>query len=681
MAAAGDGTPQYGAGVQYYGNWQQYPQMWQQPGQQQQQQQQQQQGMQMAPAVGATYQDGYQAAVRDMSAGKGGGWWQLGIAALNAGVFLGLPLYLMYRFSQGGGAGSRTMMDQVVEQMNPVKKRNFRVNVKGIKFADVIGIPEAKEEVKQYVDFLKNPDRFSALGARLPRGALLTGQPGTGKTLLAKAVAGESGVSFYSCSGADFVEIFGGSGPKRVRELFGDAKANAPAVIFIDELDAVGSKRSAAGDSGIGGEENRTTNALLAEMDGMGTSDNVVVFAATNHPDVLDSALVRPGRFDRKIEIPVPDEQARVELFEFYLSKITTATNFEQKAEQLRKKVEAAKLEHQRKRNAPDFAKKQEELTKLQAELEKLRSEADAKNRDKREAVLEKQIAALEKAVGPEEVFEPNLTAPTAEEMDAAAALPKHLAARTPGVTPASINAIVNEAALVAADREASFVTPEDVQNGIDNVLIGKKHRQRMSDIGLTRTAYHEAGHAVAQWMLGTQTAVIKVSVIPRGRAGGYTQFRSREALDPRTDAVLFDELIVLLGGRCAEKIFFNDTSTGAQDDLTRAFKLAQGKVQHFGMDRGMGPIAVDPNGEQRGRAFSQVSESLKSRIEDQAKQIVQRADEECMKLLTKHKKTMESLAQSLVEKRELDQDQLKKILGEKVVTPPPAVLASAASA
>eukprot|EP01062_Namystynia_karyoxenos_P028684 TRINITY_DN21690_c0_g1_i1.p1 TRINITY_DN21690_c0_g1~~TRINITY_DN21690_c0_g1_i1.p1 ORF type:complete len:713 (+),score=354.88 TRINITY_DN21690_c0_g1_i1:90-2141(+) len=634
---------------------------------------------------GPAYQQGYQAAVRDFGNGRQNLGSQAFFTLLNAGLFLGLPLYILYRMNKGGGplgGGDKgNMMEQMMERMNPVPKRNFRVAVKDTKFKDVIGIPEAKEEVQQYVEFLKNPSRFSALGAKLPRGALLTGKPGTGKTLLAKAVAGEADVPFFSCSGADFIEIFGGSGPKRVRELFAEAKKSAPAVIFIDELDAVGSKRSGMGDQGIGGEENRTTNALLAEMDGMGTKDNVVVFAATNHPEALDTALTRAGRFDRKVELPVPDEKARVELFEFYLSKITTASNFEEKSGELKKKVEAAKAEQKRKQSASDYSKKKSEYQALTKELEDMRNAEEKKpNFDKVEETLLKQISQLKKEIGEEQIFEPNLTPPKPEEVDEAKEFPKKLAARTPGVTPATINTIVNESALVAADKEASFVTPAHVQDAIDNVLIGKKHRSRMSDTGLQRVAYHEAGHTVTQWLLGTQTPVIKVSIIPRGRAGGYTQFRQEEELDPKTDAFLFDQLIVMLGGRCAEKIFFNDMSTGAHDDLQRAFQQAQAKVQHFGMNDVVGPIAINPQAEQRGRAFSSVSENLKSRIEDQAKAVVAKAEQACLKLLTDNRDKMEKVGAALLEKKEINETDLAELLGPKVAKtlPVPTTAASA---
>ena len=574
------------------------------------------QTMQGAGGKGPEFHEGYQQGVRDSSGGRTSSpAASVASAVLNAGIFLGIPLYILYRMNKGATApGGSKMMSQMMDQMNPIKKRDFRLTIKDTKFEDVIGIEEAKEEVQEYVDFLKNPTQYQELGARLPRGALLTGKPGTGKTLLAKAIAGEAGVTFFSCGGADFIEIFGGSGPKRVRELFEEAKKHAPAVIFIDELDAVGGKRSGGGDGGIGGEENRTTNALLAEMDGMGTKDNVVVFAATNHPDALDSALVRAGRFDRKIEIPVPDERARTDLFTYYLKKIVTGANFAEKQE----KVEQDRKERAKKALKPaEREAKQKELEKLEKQVEELeKSDKTTEAKQNMEEVLEKQIQDLKKLLQPVDTQSNAFSvAPSAEDVESAATMPARLAARTPGVTPATISAVSNEAAIVAARSGASYVTETHVTEALDNVLIGKKHRQRMTAPALKRVAYHEAGHTVAQWLLETQSSVVKVSVVPRGRAGGYTQFRQPEELDPKTQQFLQDQIVVLLGGRCAETIFFNDLTTGAQDDLQRAFEAAQSQVLMFGMSD-LGHISVNQQSESKGRAFSQISDSLKTNAE-----------------------------------------------------------------
>jgi len=406
----------------------------------------------------------------------------------------------------------------------------------------------------------------------------------------------------------------------------------------------------------------------------MATDHAVVVLAATNHPESLDTALTRAGRFDRKVELPVPDEQSRKDLFEYYMSKLTTAANFEEKSTALKMKLAEQKKAAEAKRNAPEAPQKRTELAKLQKQLTELEEAKEKKpNQDKLEGVLREQIAKLRTDLGDgEEVFEANLTPPTGEEVADAKALVPELAARTPGVTPASIATIANEAALVAADAGASFVTRRHVEDAIDNVLIGKKHRQRMSDHGLARTSYHEAGHCVAQWLLRSQTPVVKVSVIPRGRAGGFTQFRQQEALDPRTDQFLFDELVVLLGGRCAEKIFFGDLSTGASDDLTRAFEGAKSKVQYYGMSGEVGHIAVNPQNEQRGRAFSSVSEKLKGAIEDKGRAIVDRAYAECTELLEANRDKLEKVALALIEKKEITEKEIAEILGPKEEQPTP---------
>ena len=595
------------------------PMGFQQPPQQQQQPQAAQM-VQAAPGSG-DFHNGYQQAVRDISANGGRGQSsvaaQAGMTLLNAGIFLGIPLYFIWRLNKGTTGAPGKAMTQMMEQMNPVKKRNFRVTVRDTKFKDVVGIEEAKSEVQEYVDFLRSPTQYQELGARLPRGALLTGKPGTGKTLLAKAVAGEAGVSFYSAGGSDFIEIFGGSGPKRVRELFTEAKENAPAVIFIDELDAVGSKRSGGGDQGIGGEENRTTNALLAEMDGMETKDNVIVFAATNHPEALDTALTRAGRFDRKIEIPVPDEKARADLFSYYLTKIVTAANFEEKQKEIEAKRAKAKESGLKE---AEKASKTKELEKAEQQLKDLedgkKKDLSDHAKDNMRNVLEKSIDKLKKELQPvDESSAAFSVKPTDADKKDAEGMVGRLAARTPGVTPATIATVANEAAICAARNKASFVVEEHIAEALDNVLIGKKHRQRMSPPALKRVAYHEAGHTVAQWLLESQTSVIKVSVVPRGRAGGYTQFRQKEELDPQSQQYLMDQIVVMLGGRCAEKIFFNDYTTGAQDDLMRAFQHAQNLVQTFGMSE-LGHISLNPGSEQRGRAFSQMSDGLKRDVE-----------------------------------------------------------------
>nr|AAU47271.1 AAA ATPase-like protein G8 [Trypanosoma cruzi] len=360
-------------------------------------------------------------------------------------LWFGVPFAVawLYLRRQAPASAKINPFGGMMEQMMPIKKRQFRVDVKGTKFEDVIGIPEAKQEVQQYVEFLTNPNKFTRLGARLPKGRLLTGEPGTGKTLLAKAVAGEADVPFFSCSGSDFIELMGGSGPKRVRELFEEARSSAPAIVFIDEIDAIGSRAGKIGGS-VSSEENRTINQLLAELDGLNTgTDAIIVIAATNFQDNIDKALLREGRFDRKVNIEMPDKAARVDIFKHYLNRVGTGD--------------------------PRGRKVDEEGEPL----------------------------------------------PTNEKVDNLE-LARELADLTPGVSPATIATIVNEAALQSGIREKRLVDKESILEAVDNTLVGRKHRNRQSVTSLRRTAIHEAGHALTAWMLPSVKQVLKVSVVPQ---------------------------------------------------------------------------------------------------------------------------------------------------------------------
>lgn len=408
--------------------------------------------------------------------------------AVARGIFVALPMVAMfYLFTRARTAMTAEMtsamnpsgkkkgffaqaMKEANEMMNPMGKRDFEMKTSGTTFKDVIGIDEALIEVKQYVDFLKKPEQFTRLGGRLPKGCLLTGQPGTGKTMLAKAVAGEAGVPFFTCSGADFIEVYAGSGPKRVRDLFEAAKKAAPSVIFIDEIDAVGARNAGkdATSGGVSSEENRTVNQILAELDGLQKSDSLVVLAATNFPDNLDKALLREGRFDRKIEIPMPDIKARNELFKHYLSKVVTGD--------------------------PNGTLK----------------------------INVGETTHLNKA-------DPGVSND---------AIARRLSGLTPGISPATISAIVNEAALAAAIKGDRQVTVERLLPAIDDVLVGKKNRNRMTETAAKRVALHEGGHTVVAWLLSQQAKVIKVSINPRGMAGGFTQQLGQESLEDRKSVV-----------------------------------------------------------------------------------------------------------------------------------------------
>lgn len=540
---------------------------------------------------------------------------------VNIAFFVGPIWYIRRKYAQSMAASataakpgdkSKNPMGGLMEMMTPMKPKNFRVDVKNTKFNDVIGIPEAKEDLKQYVDFLKEPQKFTRLGARLPKGCLLTGQPGTGKTLLARAVAGEADTPFFSCSGADFIEIFGGSGPKRVRELFAEARAAAPCVVFIDEIDAIGSRNGGRTMGGGNSEENRTINQLLAELDGLTSKEAIVVVAATNYPEAIDKALLREGRFDRKVNIPMPDKSARVELFEFYLNRIITGdANCKPKIVKMKKAVK---------------------------EGEKPPAE-------------EPVVEIIPKVI-------PGVSNKTYAEA---------LAERTPGVSPAQIATIVNEAALTAAVKDAEVVGLKELQESIDDVLIGKKHRQRMSDASLRRTSYHECGHAIMAWLSPLQKDVVKVSIIPRGRAGGYTQQVQDEAIEPHTDQFLFSQLCVLLGGRVAERIVLGDISTGALDDLQRATKIAMDKLLAYGMSKQIGQLAFKGNDKNDGRAWMNYSENLHAKVEAEARELVNKAYIHTEKVLRANSKQLYELGDLLLEKKEIMRDDIVKVLGPKV--------------
>lgn len=549
--------------------------------------------------------------------GSAASW--LGPFVVNMVLLFGPLIYFRRKYmkSQTAGKAGKGIMDFMSDMMSPVKARNFRTEVKGTTFNDVIGIPEAKEELKQYVDFLKNPDRFRRLGARLPKGCLLTGQPGTGKTLLARAVAGEASTPFFSCSGADFIEVFGGSGPKRVRELFEEARKAAPCVVFIDEIDALGSRNQGGPSMGGGGsEDNRTINQLLSELDGLSTKEPIVVVAATNYQDAIDKALLRDGRFDRKVNIPMPDKTARKELFEYYLGRVVTGDK-------------ACK---------PVF----QEFKKT--------TEASTGEQTVKSSFTTKEVV-------------PGLKILPEVRNDEYAA---RLADRTPGVSPAQIATIVNEAALEAAAQNCEVVPLNFLQDAIDDVLIGKKHRQRMSGRSLQRTAYHEVGHCIMAWLSPLQKDVVKISIIPRGRAGGYTQQIQDEALEPQTKEILFSQLCVLMGGRVAEKVFQEDISTGAMDDLQRATRLAMEVLLKCGMSSSIGQLAFKPNEKNDGRAWMTWSEELHTKVEAEARAMVSSAFRFAEETILKNKDKHVQLAELLLEKKELGREEIQSILGAR---------------
>jgi cell division protease FtsH len=441
-------------------------------------------------------------------------------------------------------------------------------------FADVAGVDEAVEELQEIKDYLKNPARFQAMGAKIPKGVLLYGLPGTGKTLLARAVAGEAGVPFYTISGSDFVEMFVGVGAARVRDLFEQAKQHAPAIVFIDEIDAVGRHRGA----GLGGghdEREQTLNQLLVEMDGFDQRTAVILMAATNRPDILDPALLRPGRFDRHIVIDRPDLEGRKGI---------------------------------------------------------LRVHARGKPLD-----------------------------PTVDL--------EVIARRTPGFTGADLQNVINEAALLAARRSKRAITMEEVDEAIDRVVAGPERRSRIISEKEKRViAYHEGGHALVAYLLPNADPVHKITIMPRGRALGYTMTLPMEDKFLVTRKELIDELAMLLGGRVAEEIVFGDMTTGAQNDLERATGIARQMVTEFGMSDLIGPLTL---GQKQGEVFlgrdiaahPDYSPQVAFEIDSEIRRLIDEAHDEALEILTEQRGHLDRLADVLIERETIDKDELIELL------------------
>ncbi len=456
------------------------------------------------------------------------------------------------------------------------KSRARMVKEKEITFEQVAGLDEEKQELSEIVDFLKNPKKYTELGARIPKGVLLVGPPGTGKTHISRAVAGEAGVPFFSISGSDFVEMFVGVGASRVRDLFEDAKRNAPCIVFIDEIDAVGRRRGA----GIGGgndEREQTLNQLLVEMDGFDINEGIIVLAATNRPDVLDPAILRPGRFDRQVTISVPDVKGRQAIFELY-----------------------------------------------------------AKNK------------------------------PLDENVDLSV-----LAKRTPGFTPADIENMMNEAALLTARRNGTIIHMDDLEEAITRVIAGPKKTSRvMSEKEKKLTAYHEAGHAVIQRALPGSDPVHQVTIMPRGSAGGFTMTLPEEDKYYATKADMEDEIVDLLGGRLAEAIVIGDISTGASNDLERATKIAHDMVTKYGMSEAIGPVNYSDADEVfLGRDFTSkqnYSEDLASKIDKEVRRIMDEAYARGKKILEEHRAELDRVAGALLELETLGEEEFEDVFTGK---------------
>ena len=481
--------------------------------------------------------------------------------------WLFLAGFMFFMFSQVRSNGNQVM------QFGKSKAKEIDEQLPKVTFSDVAGAEEAKEELEEIKEFLKSPEKFNKLGAKIPKGVLLVGPPGTGKTLLARAVAGESDVPFYSISGSDFVEMFVGVGASRVRDLFKKAKESSPSIIFIDEIDAVGRMRGA----GLGGghdEREQTLNQLLVEMDGFESNQGVILMAATNRPDVLDPALLRPGRFDRQVIVDRPDLKGRTQILEVHAKDKPLAKNV-------------------------------------------------------------------------------NLTT---------------VAKQTPGFTGADLANLLNEAALLAARKDKKKVSIKDIENSIDRVLAGpEKKSQLMSDEEKLIIAYHETGHALVGWALPNADPIHKVTIIPRGRALGYTQALPEGEKYLTSKAELKDKLAMLMGGRVAEEIIFADPTTGASNDIEKATEIARRMVMEFGMSDKLGPMLFGKGSNEvfLGRDYGRqqdYSDQVASSIDDEVKNLLSDAHIIAGKILKKFKKQMEAMVKVLMEKETIDKDEVSKI-------------------
>ncbi len=436
-----------------------------------------------------------------------------------------------------------------------------------IKFKDVAGLDEEKEELIEIVDFLKRPEKFTKMGAKIPKGVLLYGKPGTGKTLIAKAIAGEADVPFISMSGSEFIEMFAGLGASRVRKLFEKARKLSPCIVFIDEIDAIGARRTS--NSGAETENNQTLNQLLVEMDGFSSEETIIVLAATNRPEMLDKALLRPGRFDRQITIPVPDLKGRLDIL---------------------------KIHGEDKRISDDV----------------------------------------------------NL---------------ESIAEDTAGFTGAELANILNEAAIIATINKHDEIENSDIEEAVKKVTVGLEKKTRVySEKDKKLTAYHEAGHAVVSRYLPTQTDVKEVSIIPRGVAGGYTMYKSDEDKYYISKTEMKEKLVALLGGRAAEKLVLDDISTGASNDIEVATKIAREMVTKYGMSDNLGPI--DFQGKEQNDMFV-FGENIGDKIGAEVKALIDEAYNNAQKLLIEHRDKLDIIAQTLLAKEKINEQEFKDIFGE----------------
>ena len=493
-------------------------------------------------------------------------WWT-GILSSVLPMLLIVGLWFMMMNNQGGGGG---------RVMNFGKSRARRYDEDKIKvtFKDVAGAAEAKQELQEVVEFLKEPQKYNELGAKIPKGVLLYGPPGTGKTLLAKAVAGEAGVPFFSISGSDFVEMFVGVGASRVRDLFEQAKKSAPCIVFIDEIDAVGRQRGA----GLGGghdEREQTLNQLLVEMDGFGANEGIIMIAATNRPDILDPALLRPGRFDRQIVVDRPDIKGRTEILKVHVKG-----------------------------------------------------------------------------------------KPIAEDVEL-----EVIAQRTPGFTGADLSNLVNEAAVMSARKNKKKINMPEMEEAAERVIMGPERKSRViSDNEKRLTAYHEGGHTIVGMLLEHTDPVHKVTIIPRGRAGGYTLSLPKEDRYYATRSEMLDELKVLLGGRVAEALVLKEISSGASNDLQRATALARQMICEYGMSEKIGPVTFGHRQDQvfLGRDIARdkdYSEEVAAEIDKEVRAFLDDAYAATEKLLNENMDKLHLIAQALIERETLEKEEIADIV------------------
>ena len=500
-------------------------------------------------------------------------WWSSLISSLLPIVLLAALWFFFMNQTQGGGGKMMSFGRSRAKVSGGDKVK--------VHFSDVAGADEAKQELEEVVEFLKHPKKYNELGAKIPKGVLLFGPPGTGKTLLAKAVAGEAGVPFFSISGSDFVEMFVGVGASRVRDLFDQAKKHAPCIVFIDEIDAVGRQRGA----GLGGghdEREQTLNQMLVEMDGFAANEGIIIIAATNRPDILDPALLRPGRFDRQIVVDRPDVKGRLAIMKVHI-----------KGKPVDKNVDL-----------------------------------------------------------------------------------EVLARRTPGFTGADLSNLVNEAALLAARRNKKCIFMSELEDSIERVMAGPERKSKvMSDKEKRLTAYHEGGHTLVGMLLPNADPVHKVTIIPRGRAGGYTLMLPKEDRSYATRGELLDKLKTLLAGRVAEEVVLKEISTGAQNDIQRATQMARSMIMEYGMSKHLGPIAFGDSSDHQvflGRDLNNqrnYSEEVASDIDREVRKLITTAYEECRILLSDNIDKLHDIAAALMDKETLDAEELEEIVGFGNVT------------